>query len=76
MLSETGKEPVGRSFHHGRFVRRLREAAIATPNVTVVETTVTELVKTEYSGQVLGVESVTQGEKHSVCAPQAYWSSH
>lgn len=53
--------PEGRSFHHGRFIRRLREAAMREPNISVVETTVTAPVKTTYSGQVLGVECQTKG---------------
>ncbi|KAI9769579.1 MAG: Squalene epoxidase [Candelina submexicana] len=57
------KRPQGRSFHHGRFIQRLREAAMRTPNVTVVETTVTDVVKSGYTDQVLGVESQTKGEK-------------
>jgi squalene monooxygenase len=54
--------PEGRSFHHGRFIAKLRAAAKATPNVTVVETTVTDAVKDDYTGQVLGVESKTAGQ--------------
>lgn len=53
--------PEGRSFHHGRFIRRLREAAMREPNISVVETTVTAPVKTTFSGQVLGVECQTKG---------------
>ncbi|KAI9794142.1 MAG: Squalene epoxidase [Piccolia ochrophora] len=56
------KRPEGRSFHHGRFIQRLREAARSTPNVTVVETKVTELVKNGDTGQILGVESQTVGK--------------
>lgn len=52
--------PEGRSFHHGRFIQKLRAAARATPNVTVVETTVTDIVRDSYTGHVLGVESLTQ----------------
>ncbi|KAF2714548.1 squalene monooxygenase [Pleomassaria siparia CBS 279.74] len=55
--------PEGRSFHHGRFITKLRAAAASTPNVTVVETTVTDVVKNDYNGQILGVESTTAGEK-------------
>ncbi|GAB1213184.1 Squalene epoxidase [Aspergillus terreus] len=51
--------PEGRSFHHGRFVMKLREAALACPNVTVVETKVTDLVTCSFTKQVLGVECVT-----------------
>ncbi|KAF2875226.1 squalene monooxygenase [Massariosphaeria phaeospora] len=55
--------PEGRSFHHGRFISRLRAAARATPNVTVVETTAVDVVKSGYSGQILGVECKTDGKQ-------------
>jgi squalene monooxygenase len=61
--SNPSKPPEGRSFHHGRFISKLRAKAQATPNVTVVETTVTDVVKSEYTGQVLGVECQTAGKK-------------
>jgi len=57
------KRPEGRSFHHGRFISKLRQAAIKCPNVTVVETSASELVRSTYTGQVLGVECNTKGEK-------------
>ncbi|MCJ1399754.1 Squalene epoxidase [Xylographa trunciseda] len=60
---EDGRRPEGRSFHHGRFIRRLREVAMKEPNITVVETTVTNTVTSDWTGQVLGVESTTHGEK-------------
>ena len=60
---EDGRRPEGRSFHHGRFIRRLREAAMKEPNITVVETTVTNTVTSSWTGQVLGVDSTTHGEK-------------
>jgi squalene monooxygenase len=60
--SSPNKPPEGRSFHHGRFISKLRAAARATPNVTVVETDVTDVVKDDYTGQVLGVESKTAGK--------------
>ena len=69
-VQEKGDEregrPEGRSFHHGRFVQKLRAAAMTAPNVTVVESTVTGLVKCGYTGQVLGVESTTKGEEDYV----------
>ncbi|XP_053183312.1 squalene monooxygenase [Scomber japonicus] len=43
----------GRAFHHGRFIMGLRRAALAEPNVTVVEGTVTSL--DEEDGCVTGV---------------------
>jgi squalene monooxygenase len=61
------KRPEGRAFHHGRFIQKLRAAAMRTPNVTVVETTVNELVKNGWTGQILGVECTTKGEKDYVC---------
>ncbi|KAE9964000.1 hypothetical protein BLS_008738 [Venturia inaequalis] len=61
--AEDSARPTGKSFHHGRFVQKLREAAMRAENVTVVETTATELIKNGYTGQVLGVECKTKGEK-------------
>ena len=58
-----GKRPEGRSFHHGRFIRRLRETAMREPNISVLEKTVTTIVKDTYTGQVLGVECDTGGKK-------------
>ena len=55
--------PEGRSFHHGRFIRRLREVAMSEQNVSVVESTVTEVVKCEHTGQILGVQCLTNCEK-------------
>ncbi|KKK21676.1 hypothetical protein ARAM_007222 [Aspergillus rambellii] len=55
--------PEGRSFHHGRFVMKLRAAAMACPNVTVVETKVTDLIVCSYTKQVLGVECLTKDKK-------------
>ncbi|KAG0129019.1 squalene epoxidase-domain-containing protein [Tuber indicum] len=52
---QDGRAPEGRSFHHGKFIMKLREAARNAPNVTIVETTAREIVKDESSGQVLGV---------------------
>jgi squalene monooxygenase len=57
------KGPEGRSFHHGRFISKLRAAARAAPNVTVVETTVTDIVTSDYTGQVVGVECQTASKK-------------
>ncbi|KAH8147719.1 uncharacterized protein LAJ45_08184 [Morchella importuna] len=50
-----GKAPEGRSFHHGRFIMKLREAARRTPNVTIIETTVRDVIKNNATDQVLGV---------------------
>ncbi|KAF1917544.1 squalene monooxygenase [Ampelomyces quisqualis] len=63
VTSPASRPPEGRSFHHGRFVSRLRAKARATPNVSVVETTATGLVKSGHTGQVLGVECHTAGAR-------------
>ncbi|KAF2675464.1 squalene monooxygenase [Microthyrium microscopicum] len=63
MVSESGEAPEGRSFHHGRLIANLREAAHNTANVTVIESTVTSLVNDEYTGQILGVQCKTAGAK-------------
>ncbi|KAL9097384.1 MAG: hypothetical protein Q9165_000279 [Trypethelium subeluteriae] len=60
---KSDERPEGRSFHHGRFVQKLRAAALTAPNVTVIETTVTELIKCGHTGQVLGVKSFTRGDQ-------------
>eukprot|EP00752_Nemacystus_decipiens_P003898 g3578.t3 len=55
--------PRGRSFHNCRFVQRLRETALAEPNVRVVEATVSNLLEGE-NGEVVGVryrESAKEG---------------
>ena len=57
------KRPEGRSFHHGRFIRRLREAAVQESNITVVESTVTGLIKDKTTNSILGVDCLTRGEK-------------
>lgn len=57
--SPSSPAPQGRCFHHGRFVMKLRAAALACPNVTVVETKATDLVTCSHTKQVLGVECVT-----------------
>lgn len=51
----TGSAPQGRSFHHGRFIMKLREAAKATSNVTIVEATATSMIKS--SSDVIGVQA-------------------
>lgn len=59
------KRPEGRSFHHGRFIQRLRQKAMSNPNVTIVEATATELIRCSYTSQVLGVQSTRDGEQDS-----------
>ncbi|KAF4513256.1 hypothetical protein G6O67_000549 [Ophiocordyceps sinensis] len=56
---QEGKRPIGRSFHHGRFIMQLRKACMAHQNVTLVETEVTKTVRGEHTDQILGVEART-----------------
>lgn len=60
---QPGGKPEGRSFHHGRFIQNLRARALAHPNVTVFETTATDVVTSPYTGQVMGVEAQSKGER-------------
>ncbi|OCH87032.1 SE-domain-containing protein [Obba rivulosa] len=61
----------GRSFHHGRFVQRLREAALAAKGVEVVEATATELIECPLTGRVLGVRAVRKPTGASLGAEDA-----
>ncbi|KAH8702412.1 squalene monooxygenase [Talaromyces proteolyticus] len=64
---KTGIAPKGRSFHHGRFIMKLREAAKATPNVTIIEATATTLIKSH--SDVIGVEATVGGAHQHFFAP-------
>lgn len=58
-LNEKSSRPEGRSFHHGRFISQLRKACASQPNITIVETEVTDTITSEHKPQVLGVKSKT-----------------
>ncbi|KAG5517965.1 hypothetical protein PMAC_000420 [Pneumocystis sp. 'macacae'] len=45
----------GRSFHHGRFVQRLRQKAQAQHCVQLLEATAVEIIENKTTGRVLGV---------------------
>lgn len=79
-LEGYGDDVAGRSFHHGRFVQRLRQAAASSPNVTVRQGTVRRLVNDQgedwEEGQVVtgvkyktanGEEAVALGHLTVVC---------
>ncbi|QRV88438.1 squalene monooxygenase [Ceratobasidium sp. AG-Ba] len=51
----------GRSFHHGRFVQRLRAAAIQHSNVHSIEATVSDLITDDTSGRIVGVKARRKG---------------
>ncbi|KAK5061505.1 hypothetical protein LTR84_008049 [Exophiala bonariae] len=54
------RRPEGRAFHHGRFISKLRGAALAHPNITVFETEATTLISSTYTDQILGVQAMTR----------------
>ncbi|KAI9007009.1 squalene epoxidase-domain-containing protein [Phycomyces nitens] len=69
----TGEKAVGKSFHHGRFITKLRNAAKQTPNVTVRELTVVDMLRDEDNeGQdrVIGVKTQSKdGQELKFYAP-------
>ncbi|KAI7852981.1 squalene epoxidase-domain-containing protein [Circinella umbellata] len=65
---ETGKQAFGKSFHHGKFIQKLRAAAMDTKNVTVREATVTTLIKEE-DERVIGVVAKGQADEEKHYAP-------
>lgn len=52
----------GRSFHHGRFIMKLREKASKAPGVELIEGTVTELIEGDSSKTVIGASVTRKGE--------------
>ncbi|EEQ86021.1 Squalene epoxidase [Blastomyces dermatitidis] len=69
---EQGAPFKGRSFHHGRFIMRLRESARVTPNVTIVETTAVSVIHSSTDNEVLGVQCTTDGQKDYFFAPLTF----
>jgi squalene monooxygenase len=66
--STDGPRAVGRSFRHGKFITKLREAARREPGIKMVEGTVTGLVKDGENGPIVGVEFLSGGKTQSeVC---------
>ncbi|KAK9469285.1 squalene epoxidase-domain-containing protein [Lipomyces arxii] len=49
------KSMEGRSFHHGRFISKLREAAKSSSNITILEATVNEIITDRETGKVCAV---------------------
>ncbi|KAJ6544019.1 squalene epoxidase [Mycena capillaripes] len=48
----------GRSFHHGRFIMNLRDAARKSVGVDVIEATVTDMVHSHFERKVIGVHAI------------------
>lgn len=57
--NEQKDRPEGRSFHHGRFIRKLREACSREANITIYETTAISTITSTCSPQILGVNTTT-----------------
>ena len=55
----------GRSFHHGRFIMKLREAASKAEGVEMIEATVTDLVQADSSRRITGVTISRKSEVDS-----------
>ncbi|KAG4252653.1 squalene monooxygenase [Fusarium proliferatum] len=71
--STADKRPSGCSFHHGRFITKLRESCINHKNITVVETEVVKTLRGEVSDQILGVESRTKNKETGVKEKDYYF---
>lgn len=55
------EKPVGRSFHHGKFVASLRRAVDSEPNATLLEATALEILRDEMTGAVIGAKCALDG---------------
>ncbi|AEO67618.1 733f9685-ac51-42a0-bf82-501ebcb9e58f [Thermothielavioides terrestris] len=65
VLDTPGSKPIpptGRSFHHGKFIERLRASIAAEPNVTLLEATALELLRDETTGAVVGAACARTGD--------------
>ncbi|RKP11318.1 squalene epoxidase-domain-containing protein [Piptocephalis cylindrospora] len=56
--SDPKKLLTGRSFHHGRFIQKLRQACASAPGTELKEATVTDLIYCEMTGKVIGIECI------------------
>ena len=69
------EKPTGRSFHHGKFVGRLRAAVAREPNATLVETTAVEVLRDGKTGAVTGAVCSRLGDPpHEVCTEDLFAS--
>eukprot|EP01114_Cavostelium_apophysatum_P012430 TRINITY_DN2777_c0_g1_i3.p1 TRINITY_DN2777_c0_g1~~TRINITY_DN2777_c0_g1_i3.p1 ORF type:complete len:505 (+),score=90.28 TRINITY_DN2777_c0_g1_i3:123-1637(+) len=64
-----GKEVLGKSFHHGRFVQQLRKAAASVPSVKFVQGNATQLV--EDKDVIIGID-FSQGEGKNRTTKRVY----
>lgn len=55
----------GRSFHHGRFIMKLREAAKRARGVEVIQATVAELIECNFTRRVIGVKATRKSGTNS-----------
>lgn len=63
----------GRSFHHGKFVMKLRDKARNAPGVELIEATVSDLLESEDDGRVIGVRAARKvGNEPSASAENFY----
>ncbi|KAF9282692.1 Squalene epoxidase [Mortierella alpina] len=72
---KTGKPSQGRSFHYGRFIQKLRAAASRTPNVTMVEATVNEVLYDQDGVRATGISCTPKSASETVTAPTLTYKS-
>lgn len=59
----------GAGFHHGKFVMNLRKLVDENPAVTMIQATVTDVVRNPYTGHVLGVKAKQGNSEKFFFAP-------
>ncbi|KAG8897120.1 Squalene epoxidase [Tulasnella sp. 403] len=64
----------GRSFHHGRFVMKLREKARTGKGVEMIEATVSDLIESPEDGKVVGVRATRKAEDPSSAKLEEFYA--
>jgi squalene monooxygenase len=67
--------PEGWAFHHGRFIRKLREACARESNITIFETTVKSTIRGDNAEQVLGVVTETTDPSSNTKKPDYFFGN-
>lgn len=57
VVGKEDQKEKGVAFHHGRFIMNLRKIMLAEPNVTVLESTVTDVLRSENGDKIIGVKT-------------------
>ncbi|KAK0643554.1 squalene epoxidase-domain-containing protein [Cercophora newfieldiana] len=67
------RRPEGRSFHHGRFIGQLRRACGGHANISIFETEVTNTITSEYTDEIVGVQTQTKNEATGEKTPDCFF---